>query len=663
MKLRNIILSLIAIAAVTVSCQQEIDHYLDNFRVSSSYASLSTTADVNSCTIAVDATEAWTVQSLDPKNEGAWLTVSPMSGSAGQSQLTFSAGKTLDGRSAEVRITCGGQTQIINVIQGLSVVAEATCAEVIAGPDSKTYRVKGICTSIANTVYGNWYLDDGTGVVYIYGTLNNGKTQQFSSLNPAIEVGDEILVEGPKTTYNGTVELVDVTVVQVNKSLIKVEDMVVGKDTTNVVPIEGANIKMDLMCKGNGVKLEIPADAQSWLSVTGIITGNNKAVVNMIAQPNPGGDRETLLTFVTTDGKKDYTAQYTVKQTGAIIAATIDEFNKAEVGTTQYRISGVVTGWNNKSKGRFYIKDYTGDTYVYGSKEFANVEEGDVVTVIGTRGVYGTTIEMMNPEVEKVIKVKDITLAEFKNLPDDKSKGQDGPLYRLTGTVGKATDAGTKFDLDNYGNFGLIDAAGTNLYIYGVHTGWGAPKTGNPKFGTLGVKEGDEITMIAYKTSYNGLVEGIGWYISHKAVSAVSYKKVNAITSGKQYLMVADGKVAGLLAGKTYGYLSATAVTIENDVIAGDYAANEVTITVADGGNYTMAMEGMYLYQSGTYNSFNWVAAPTEGQFWSFSAQANGAFKVTNVAVSKWIQLDSSYGTWGSYNEEKGSYPTFYEKQ
>lgn len=49
---------------------------------------------------------------------------------------------------------------------------EATCAEIIAGEDGVTYRVRGEVTSIDNTLYGNWYLKDETGEIYIYGTLD-----------------------------------------------------------------------------------------------------------------------------------------------------------------------------------------------------------------------------------------------------------------------------------------------------------------------------------------------------------------------------------------------------------------------------------------------------------------------------------------------------------
>ncbi len=97
-----------------------------------------------------------------------------------------------------------------------SEVTTATCAEILAGTDGTVYRVTGKCVEIANTTYGNWYLEDATGKVYIYGTLDaEGNTKNFASLG--IEVGDEITVEGPRKTYKETVELVDVKVIAIKK--------------------------------------------------------------------------------------------------------------------------------------------------------------------------------------------------------------------------------------------------------------------------------------------------------------------------------------------------------------------------------------------------------------------------------------------------------------
>ena len=186
MKIKNIIAALFAVLAITVGCAVEEDHYLSEVSLSTTYVAI--TMNGGSTPVQIDATDSWSITGAP-----SWLTISPASGSAGQSTINFSAASTLDGRTAEVVLTCGGKTQNINVIQGLATVSKATCAEVIAGPESKTYLVTGICTRIANTSYGNWYLDDGTGEIYIYGTVNAAGNYSWSSFN--IEVGDEVTVQ------------------------------------------------------------------------------------------------------------------------------------------------------------------------------------------------------------------------------------------------------------------------------------------------------------------------------------------------------------------------------------------------------------------------------------------------------------------------------------
>ena len=47
---------------------------------------------------------------------------------------------------------------------------------------------------------------------------------EFKNFEKEYNLGDVITVEGPKTTYNGTVELVDVTVISIKKSLVKIEE-------------------------------------------------------------------------------------------------------------------------------------------------------------------------------------------------------------------------------------------------------------------------------------------------------------------------------------------------------------------------------------------------------------------------------------------------------
>ena len=503
----------VAITALFLTgCQSgEEAIYLGNFKVATSYVALDKNGGTTN--VEVNASESW---SFDTSSIPSWLTVSPTSGSAGQSTISFSA-DAYAGRTANLKVTCGGRTQEINVIQGLAEVSTATCAEVNAGPDAKTYRVTGVVKKIANTEYGNWYIDDGTGEVYIYGTLDkNGKDGKNNSIAAwGIEVGDEITIEGPKTTYNGIVELVNVTVVKLNKSLIKVDSLTVADVKTSELPVEGGEITAHLTCKGTGVAVEIPSDAKEWLGVTSSTVGATPTVT-FYAKANEGGDRETTVTFKTTDGSKDYTSQATISQKGAIVECNVAQFLAAPVSNSQYRVTGVIQSVANASYGNIYIKDFSGEAYVYGigakgDFEAKGLKVGDIVTLVGKRGEYKGTAQMTGAQLEKVIPVTEVTIAEFLSKPDDKNT-----YYMVKGTISSLKGSNGK---DNdYGNLYLTD--GTNeLYVYGCYPGYGA--TGNDRkffIADNNIKVGDELTMIGYKDTYNGLVElcgGINFSFKH----------------------------------------------------------------------------------------------------------------------------------------------------
>ena len=155
MKFKYIIAALFL--SLAVGCVQEEIGTLSEIQVSESYLSI----DVNggSASTTVNATQGWQV---DPASVPAWLTVSPMSGNAGSSQLTFSAGGTKATNNAEVKIVCAGQTQFVNIIQ-YAVKGEPkimSVREVIdlirSGEYAGEHYVKGIVCKIdeISTSYG-----------------------------------------------------------------------------------------------------------------------------------------------------------------------------------------------------------------------------------------------------------------------------------------------------------------------------------------------------------------------------------------------------------------------------------------------------------------------------------------------------------------------------
>lgn len=65
------------------------------------------------------------------------------------------------------------------------------------------YTLKGVITSVTNTQYGNFYLKDDTGEVYIYGLCSPEGANKYWATSGA-KVGDTITIKTIRTSYNGT---------------------------------------------------------------------------------------------------------------------------------------------------------------------------------------------------------------------------------------------------------------------------------------------------------------------------------------------------------------------------------------------------------------------------------------------------------------------------
>ncbi|MCQ2172512.1 MAG: DNA-binding protein [Bacteroidales bacterium] len=532
MKLKYIFAALVAACSLAIGCTKETITVLDEVQVSSSYVALSNNEGTNSVTITVTAKDSWSINAIPQ-----WVNISPLSGNAGETSVTFSADKASGTRENTIKITCAGKEQTIiirqeaeKVIPKTITVAEAL--KVIAEyPDgSPVSRVRGIVCKIQeiSTSYGNatFYIsddgkfEDGKWLQVYRGLWMNGasftKGDEFT-------VGDELVIEGVLMDYKGTPETKEKAayVIELNKSLIKVDSLSINDRQFDFVPIEGGEVVANLSCKGNGISVNVPSEAQSWISVTGIDTGNGKVTFNVA--PNKGGDRSATLTFATSDGQKDYTASATIAQKGAILSVSIADYIAAAEDDTQYRISGVITKVAQDSEkygANLYIKDATGEVYIYGTTGAnGNIQtlaafgakEGDIVEFVGKRSSYNGTPQMAKGQFQWFKTVTPMDAAGVMNMADD-DKNDPQNYIMLTGTVTKNSG----YEIAPYGNFDLVDESGSIL-VYGVSTGWNGE---TKKFDTLGVKEGDVITIIAYKTSYKGNPQVVGMYVSHETPGA-----------------------------------------------------------------------------------------------------------------------------------------------
>ncbi len=194
--------------------------------------------------------------------------------------------------------------------------------------------------------------------------------------------------------------------------------------------------------------------------------------------------------------------------------ATVAEFLAAAVGDTQYRLTGVITNIAQATYGNLYLRDFSGETYVYGIQDFKDkgLKVGDIITIVGKRAAYKDAPQVGGAVLESVISVTAASIAEVLAKPDS---SQD--YYMVTGEITSIINA-------VYGNLNLKQGD-SEIYLYGCYPGYGA--TGDARKNLLadkGIQVGDKLTVIGTKTTYTNSTTGVstiqlanGIYFSHES--------------------------------------------------------------------------------------------------------------------------------------------------
>lgn len=658
MKFRYLIGTLLLGLGIFAACEEEKPEVLAEIQVSESYLSIGVNG--GSATTKILTADSW---SVDPESVPEWLTVSPMSGGAGESTLTFSASETKSTNKAEVVIKCAGKSQYINVIQFAEKTAPKilTVAEALAiiktvdKGDGQSYNVDGeyyfkgiVCRIIEiSPQYGNatfWMSDDGKyadgKALQVYrGAWINGaaftKGDEFA-------VGDELTIAGNLMSYKGTPETVEKTawVVEYNPSLIKVEKttLVGGEEGVTVFPLEGGSIKVELSVKGNGFHVSIPDEAKTWLHIDDF--GGN--YVTLSADPNPGGDRNAVVSFSTEAEGVTYSCEQTFSQKGAIVECPIADFLAAEVGDTQYRLTGVITeDYAADSQGQsFTIRDWSGETLVYRLDDYkaSGAQPGDVITVVGKRGAYKDSPQMVSGVYEShLATVKDKKLAEIAAAAD-----ATDVYYIATGTIKEIAN-------ETYGNVWLTDDSG-ELYVYGCYPGWGA--TGDNRknfFATAGIKVGDKLSVIGIKSTHNDAPQiSNGIYFKHEEGGTPGPEPQGSITvdgNASDWDNVKGVASASCPAGAELGGIKSAKVYYGDKLyILAEFSDEALAQGVADG----KLRFHVYVGQEGGLLARQWVdeniAYMLEGKATSGGAYCELSspwYKFTGETSADWAWADS----------------------
>ena len=403
-----------------------------------------------------------------------------------------------------------------------SHIESITVAEFLEKEDGTTpYVLKG---KIANVVmdkndptkpnaYGNFDLEDETGSVYVYGLYEDytlpskDRVKVFNELG--LKAGDIVTLFGPKTTYNGTIEVNGSSYVFHEEGEAEAS-IALDKDTYEA---SAAGETFDLTVTSTAASWTLTSDVD-WITIDPA-SGDESATVKVTVAAGEGG---TGVITLSAEGLESKTCTVTRASTQVVTCA---EFNAMEDGDTAYQISGIVTqivmDKNDDTKynkyGNFYITDATGTVYVYGllpekggasGQDVLTTKEikvGDYITVTGPKSSYNGSPQGKNMWYESHI--KSLTVAEFLATEVGSTP------YVLKGEITNVVNT-------DYGNFDLKDESGT-VYVYGIYEDY----TASPRvkvFEPKGLKEGDIVTLIGPHGQYNGTDQvNKSSYVLHEA--------------------------------------------------------------------------------------------------------------------------------------------------
>lgn len=392
MKLKYFIPSLVAVvAAMFTGCSDDNGSaYLDGLRVSQSYVALPDSGGTTKIT--VNAADSW---NIDEATVPSWLSISPKSGNAGESTISFSVEGSEDARNCELLLKSAGLTQRLNVMQYVEEkdpvyisVAEAIAMIKAGTQGTKAYYVKGIVCKIQeiSPSYGNatfWISDDGTfkgdnaNELQIYRGL--WKEGAAFKTGDEFSVGDEMVIKGVLVDYKGTPETQEKNseVVSVKKSLIKIEE---GAEAG--LDANGGDFTVRLSLVGDGPYVSVDADAQGWVGVTAVEKTDTTVNVKLHVAPNTGEKARTgHVTFMSTSGSSVSSVIATVSQMG-LQGTLANPFAVEDVIAYCNKLGG-------ESAGEVFIKGKVSKIHVSKNVEqYFNTQYGNATFWISEDGEY-----------------------------------------------------------------------------------------------------------------------------------------------------------------------------------------------------------------------------------------------------------------------------------
>lgn len=437
-----------------------------------------------------------------------------------------------------------------------------TVAEFLAAEESNQwYRLSGKVVGLYNTEYGNFNIEDETGSVLCYGLNLNATAGDKTFSQIGIGEGDNVTLVGRRSSYNGTPQVGDayyaplkVTVAEFlsaeidDNQLYELTGIMEGPVNTEYGNFDITDESGSVYVYGLTSTVILGESNDKSFSTLGYVEGDTLTIVGTRGDYN--GKPEVMGPAYAVRAKGGSPAPDPDPEP-ELTKATVAEVIAAEVSDdVWYELTGTITDVQNTEYGNIVIEDETGSILVYGltkewnggsnDKSYSEIglREGDIVTLGGTRDEFdgepqigGTAFYISHVQGEAP-EILESTIEDFLAAEESEQ------WYQLTGRITNLKDG-------PYGNFDLVDETGT-VYVYGLKV---TADAGNQTFSETGLQEGDYVTLIGKRDSYNGEPQVGGAYY---AALIVTVEEFLAAEPGDDQLYHLVGTITNL-AASNYG--------------------------------------------------------------------------------------------------------------
>jgi DNA/RNA endonuclease YhcR with UshA esterase domain len=592
MNFKKVLLALAAFGALFVtSCKEIQDKPITpvNITVSSDYIEVDSVG--GTYTVDLYSSTAWTAEIVisnpwgdEEKNFEAdpWISVDPVAGSASidtsdVKEITINVKENVSDsvlyqREVIIYFRSDNMIYATTTVHQMGGVLKpnadtgpkpVTVAEFLAAEESNQwYRLSGKVVGLYNTEYGNFNIEDETGSVLCYGLNLNATAGDKTFSQIGIGEGDNVTLVGRRSSYNGTPQVGDayyaplkVTVAEFlsaeidDNQLYELTGIMEGPVNTEYGNFDITDESGSVYVYGLTSTVILGESNDKSFSTLGYVEGDTLTIVGTRGDYN--GKPEVMGPAYAVRAKGGSPAPDPDPEP-ELTKATVAEVIAAEVSDdVWYELTGTITDVQNTEYGNIVIEDETGSILVYGltkewnggsnDKSYSEIglREGDIVTLGGTRDEYngepqvgGTAfyISHVQGEAPEILEstIKDFLAAE-----------ESDQWYRLSGKIVNLANSA-------YGNFDLVDEEGNSVYVYGLKV---SADAGNQTFAETGLQEGDYVTLIGKRSSFEGEPQvGSAYY----AAMIVTVEEFLAAEPGDDQLYHLVGTITNL-AASNYG--------------------------------------------------------------------------------------------------------------